>query len=239
MRTENVYWFLYSVILAIVVFLTFAGCASYQKLEPGVFYKRDIGIVINGQDFEGVVAVPYAKKYDITVAPKGNLDLALIRSCHREFTAEKQDKKFLWFNVGKGRFRYVYEPVPGIEDARVCPVRIDVYESSKGRNSWAFLDFENPNWKVPAILTCNGEIMRVNGVGVCQSKTNLVQKIQFLEPVRIEVPQTECSKPVYRDGAYEIKTSTGECLYVFDTKDGRIGRLTVIGYQGVLVREAQ
>lgn len=214
-----------------------SGCSSVQQqLEPNVFYKRDTVIGVNGQEYEGVVVIPNAASYELTIKPKGDIDLMLIRSCHREASFEKLSPG--WF--GKNQFKYTYIPQNALETNRVCPLRIDIYESKKGRHSWAFLDFEHPQYQVQAMLSCNGKDQNIRGVGVCQAGEGLVQRLRFMEPIRFAPPMPEtCAKPKKVGDAYEFEISKGECLYHFDTQDRRLGRVTFIGYEGVLVREAQ
>ena len=223
----------------IFIILLLASCSSVQQqLETDMFYKRDVGIEVNGKLYEGVTTVPHATSYKITLVPKGEPDLMLIRSCHREYSVEKSSSG--WFIFGKkNKFQYEYTPVPGIEDSRVCPLRVDVYESGKGRHSWALVDMESPDYEIRYQLTCNGEIISVNGVGVCQAKEQTIQAVKFSMPVRFAPPPSGCATPKKVGPSYEIQSSVGECLYHFDTEDGRLGRLTVVGFQGVLVREAQ
>jgi hypothetical protein len=211
-----------------------------DKLDKNVFYKRDAGAEINGKVYEGVVTVPHAKSYDFTFYPKGSIDVLLIRTCHREYAAEKLSSG--WF--GKNKFKYTYTPIPGIEDVRVCPLRLDTYESSReGRHSWLFAEFETPLNTLQYTLACNGSVTRVNGVGTCQAKEHTYQRISFDEPVRLApVLPTSCAKPVQKDSdyrVYEIKASLGECLFTFDSKDGKVGRLTTISYDGIAIREPQ
>lgn len=223
---------------ALALMLLVSGCASVsQQLDPGLFYKRDVTVGINGDEYEGVVTVPYAKSYQFTLQPRGEIDLMLIRTCHRTYSVEKVSSG--WF--GKNKFAYSYTPIPGIEDTRTCPIRLDAYESSKeGRHSWALVDFENPMYKVQSTLTCDGAVRRVNGVGTCQAKKETVQRLAFTEPVRFAPPKPDsCNKPIQRGSDYEFLVSLGECLYHYDTQDGRLGRLTIVGYDGVLVRSAQ
>jgi len=193
-------------------------------------------IEINGKIFEGVTVVPNNFRYDMILRPKGNLDLVLLRTCHREFSGEKISSGFL----SSKEFKYSYAPIHGIEDVGTCPMRIDVYESGKGQHSWAFLDFESPELKVKGKLLCNGEIRDFNGVAVCQGKTGTIQRVQISEPIRFAPNSPLCDTPHRtQDGSWQFKLSRGECLYHFDTRDGRLGRLTAIGYEGVLVREGQ
>lgn len=224
--------------LLLLLILALSGCASVnQSLDQNVFYKRDTGITVNGSRYEGVVVIPHASRYDLIITPKGDIDLLLIQTCHREESYEKVSSG--WF--GKNQFRYTFEPRKGLEDTRVCPMRVEIYESKKGRHSWAFLDFENPKYQIQATLVCNGKDILMNGVGVCQSKFGLVQRLKFSEPVRFAPPfPSECKLPVKVGDAYELQSpAPGECLYHFDTKSGRLGRFTLISYDGVLVRETQ
>lgn len=225
----------------LLLLLVLSGCASVSdKLDKNVFYKRDAGAQINGQTYEGVVSVPYAKSYDFVFYPKGSIDVLLIRTCHREFAAEKITAG--WF--GKNKFHYVYTPIPGIEDVRVCPLRLDTYESSKeGRHSWLLADFETPLNKLPFTMYCNGVVSRINGVAVCQSKEQTYQRVVFDEPVMVApVLPESCNKPVQKDAAYqvyEIKASLGECLFTFESRSGAIARMTMIAYDGIAIRAEQ
>lgn len=213
------------------------GCASTQQvLDPKLFYKRDVEIEINGHKYEGVTVVPYSQKYDVTLRPKGDLDLILLRTCHREYSGEKISSGFL----SSKAFKYSYSPVAGIEDKGACPLRVDVYESAKGRHSWALIDFESPDLTVPGKIVCNGEVRGFNGVSICQGKKSTIQRVEFYESVRFAPPPEGCTAPKkLAHNLYEFDLSLGECLYYFDTREGKLGRLITIGYEGVLVREGQ
>lgn len=219
--------------------MALAGCSTvHQPLEPGVFYKRDIGIEVNGRAYEGVVVVPYASKYDLILEPKGDLDMVLLRTCHREETVEKMQAKKFWRSSSTGKYLYNFEPIKGLETGRVCPLRIDVYEAAKERHSWAHVEFESPDYTIEYELACNGETKLVRGVGVCQAKKETVQRVKFLEPVQFApVEPSGCSVPVWVDNAYEIEVYGGECLYQVRNRAGDMARLTTIGYGGVLIRE--
>ncbi len=221
--------------LAFLAFL--AGCSSVQQtLDTKLFYKRDVEIEINQVKHEGVTVVPHSQRYDITLRPKGDLDLILLRTCHREYSGEKVSSGFLSSKV----FKYIYVPVPGVEDHGVCPLRVDVYESSKGRHSWALIDFESPDHTVTGQLTCNGEIRRFRGVSICQGKAGTIQHVEFDAPVRFAPAPNGCAAPkMISPNVAELKLSLGECLFYFDTQSGQMGRLTTVGYEGVLVREGQ
>lgn len=207
-----------------------------QVLDPTTFYKRDLALSINGIEHVGVGVVKAAGNYEIIVKPRSEIALLLIRSCHREDAFEKISPG--WF--GNNQFKYQYKPEPGLEIGRVCPLRIDTYDSKQGQNSWAFVEIEDAQYRLPFRVTCNGSDSAFTGVGTCQSKRALVQKIQFNEPVRFAPPLPDnCAKPKKVGDAYEVEASLGECLYIFDSQDGKLGRLVLIGYDGILVRSAQ
>lgn len=225
-------------VYALCALYLLAGCSSTsQVLEPGLFYKRDLSIEVNGQSHEGVVVVPRASQYEIVISPRGDADLLRIQSCHREESFEKISGG--WFK--KNQFKYSYSPRPGLEDEGVCPLRIDVYEAKPGRHSWALIEMEHPDYTVSARLHCNGSTSVFNGVGVCQGKSDTIQKLEFMQEVRFAPPMpSSCSEPKKVDGlSWEFQMSYGECLFHFQTRDGRVGRLTTVGYTGLLVREAQ
>lgn len=226
-------WAIFMVSMALV------SCASVnQKLDSELFYKRDIQLDINGISYSGVTVIPSQESYDITITPPGNLDLAIFDSCHRSYTIEKADSGWKPFG-GKKKFTYKYIPVKGIEDTRVCPLRISTFDSSKGLHAWSFLDFESDTYKLPFKLQCDGAESDFMGVGVCQAKSPTVQRVKFNEPVMFAPIQPGCSVPERKGGAYEIQTAVGECLYSFTSRDGLVGRFTLIGFSGVLVRASQ
>lgn len=219
--------------------LLLASCSSVQqKLEPELFYKRDVELEINGNYYSGVTVIPKSNHYSITIIPPGDIDLVLFQTCHRESAIEKASKGWGLFGK-KSKFTYEYYPVSGIEDSRVCPLRVNVFDSKNGKNAWALLDFEHPLYQLRFNMTCNGEEKQFNGVGICQAKNKSIQRIAFKEPVMFAPSNPGCNDPIKNNSWYEIKGVTGECLYMFKTESGVLGRLTLLSYEGVLVREAQ
>ena len=226
--------------MTLMLVMALSGCSSTnQLLEENLFYKRDIGLEINGKHYEGVTVLPDAKSYDITIVPPGDVDLALISSCHREIAIEKADSGWSLFGK-KHKFTYTYTPVKGLEDDRVCPLRVQVFESnSKGRHSWALLEKESPKYDLKFSADCDGKHYEFNGTGICQSKRETVQRLKFPEPVMFAPWDAGCGKPRKFGDFYEIKSSVGECLYTVKTEGGNVARFTLVGYDGVLVRQTQ
>lgn len=215
----------------------FSSCASVsQKLDPGTFYKRDMIITVNGFKSEGVIVVPQSESYSLDIKAKGNLDLFTMESCHREESVEDAGEGGIF---GDGhRVKRTYKPVAGIETGSSCPVRLGGYERTRGRNSWALIDFEGPDTNLPAVMKCNGNVWNSRGVTVCQSKAGLIEQIEF--PTKVIVnPDPNC--PIKRPAdlmTYRFTMSPRECVFNFMeiAIPHREHRLTTLGYQEILLR---
>ncbi len=206
-----------------------------QSLDPKIFYKRDMEVKVNGYQAEGVLAVPYAEKYKFDIDAKGKLDLFTFTTCHREQTREQAGGKS-WFSNKKSR-KFEYNPAPIEAGPLACPAHLGGYEIGKGRHSWAFVDFGNPDLKLPAYLSCNGSQGNFTGVSVCQSKAGLLQRIEFTEPVLY--PEKPCAKLKTNDDMrFEFAMPKGECVIRFVTKTGdeMWHRITLLGYEQILLR---
>lgn len=214
-----------------------SGCSSMdQVLDPNLIYKRDLRLVVDGKDFEGVGVLPQRASYEIVVHPRGAVDMLIINSCHRSLGFEKISTG--WFS---GKFKYNYAPIPNLESGRICPLRVEVFDASKSKNSWSFMDFQTPGYEIQGTTLCNGNREPFTGVAVCQSRRGLVQRIEFKEPIRFAPPQpSQCETPKrVAPSTYEFTVQTGECLLHFQTQDGKLGRLTTIGHEQVRVYESQ
>lgn len=232
----------------------FTGCATvYQKMDPNLFYKRDIGIEINGKKYDGVVTIPHEQKYQLKLYPKGKLDLVLVRSCHRDETSEDIGSSGFLGLGGNKEFKYEFDPTPGMEDVPWgCPLRVEAYEAEKGRHSWALITREHPDMKLQATVFCNAEIRHMNGVQSCQARAGTIQKIVFADkkiqfaPVRslklkgeLEPYDADCGAMIGSGGLYEIIPGPGECVYSMRNEKNERGRFYMVGYEGVNVRSGK
>lgn len=217
--------------------LLLVGCSNLpQPLDSNKFYRRDIAVEVNGQSFEGVSVIPRASEYRMKIKPKGELNMVLITSCHREDSFTPGSKGGGLFSKKDPTFDYTYRPQAGLEDS-YCPLRINAFDkSNQGQHSWAFMDFTGPE-TLQATMACNGELSVGNGVSVCQSKAQLIQSIRFPKNVRLS-PDKECDTfPEKYGREFQFAIPLGECVYAFLSDDGEVHRLTTVGYQGVLVRD--
>lgn len=226
---------------AIFVVLALAACSSVpQKLDPDKFYKRDLTICVDNIGcYDGVTVLPRAASYNIVVAPKGdaNIDLMLATSCHREESFEKTDSGWFIFK-NKHQFKYPYTPVVGVEDAGSCDLMLNTFEKDKGRHAWSRIRFQHPKFQLDATISCNGVTSSFHGVSICQSKTGLIQQLQFPEPVMI-MTDPGCPMPHKNAAgtAYELVLAEGQCGYTIRSATDKLHDLVTIGYSEVLVRE--
>lgn len=221
-----------------IFFLFFFSCTSVpQKLDPDLFYKRDMQISINGHQGEGVLVIPRAPSYNFDIKAQGKLDLFTFTTCHREQTKEQAGDRGWFKDASHRRFKFI--PAPIEAELLACPAQLGGYERIKGRHSWAFVDFEHPSLTLPAFLSCNGAQHNTRGVSICQSKAGLIQEIRFTEKV-LWPQENTCIKLVSDDEKrFRFKMPKGQCVFRFVTKSNeeKYHRLTILGYEKILIRE--
>lgn len=209
------------------------GCATqYQKIDVGVFAKRNLEVLVDGVPHEGVGVIPDRQSYELIVQPKGDSAILITKTCHRMNTYEKS--KGGWFSSGKYRITHV--PVQGLETGRTCALQLDSFDSANGQHSWAFFMPADKSYQLPFELTCNGVVSSLVGTGICQSHHGLIQRFKVSVPVMIWPPApSNCEMPRKVGAYYEVGLSPDVCLYQFDDQTGRRARLTTLGYSGALV----
>jgi len=227
-------WIIIGLMIICGIILIFdLGCdalTSHDReldLSNVTVYKRDMQICLNGKCAEGVIVAPRKSKYEFRIKAHGRLELFTFATCHREETTSKHSRR-RWFKDNR-TVSGTYIPVSGIEDGH-CPVYIGGY-NHKNRNSWAFADFEDPEYTISAKVNCNGSSGEFNGVSVCQSRAGLIQTIEFPEVVTVDA----CGiKGKARKFTYKIQS--GECGVAFFGANS-MHRLTTIGYDKILLRK--
>lgn len=236
--------------LLILLFLFSCGSAQkiLPKLSPDSFYKRDMIVTINGETFEGVGVTKEADKYDFHVEARGDLDMFIMTSCHKEETKERAwnvKKKirsglFGWGSKKidlKREVKFTFHP-NSIERDGDCTIGFGGYEASaKGRHSWAFVDFESEKYKLPAKVNCNGREIKSSGTTVCQARQGLIQDIEFNEET-IVADNNSCGIVVNKSKKYEFAVPLRKCVAIFmGVQSKKIHKLTLVGYEKILIRE--
>lgn len=246
------------------------GCSAVpQRLDPEVYYRHDICFKYETDkeirskiknffkrfkgwkyrktelkneeiEFCGVGVLPYLEKYDIEVKSFGKLNYFSLTTCHEESTTENPDDGIFKKN-GLVKIRYT----PTIERGKACPMYVAAYNRAQ-KHAWGILLLEDPRYQLEATVHCNGYVLDYNGVSICQSRKELVQKISFNEPVKLIDPvqgaagKHEPCPPIGVDGQkeYEFLIPGRECYYGFiGMESKKIHKLLTIGYEDVIIRE--
>lgn len=209
------------------------SCASVpQKLDPSIFYKRDMELKVNGVLSKGVVITPRATSYSLEIKAPGKINLFTLTTCHREETFEES---------GDGQHERSFSFIPNALESEktACPIQLGGYERIQGRHSWGFIDFEHPGMTLLADVNCNGAFKKYKGVSACQAKAGLIQEIAFKVKVLWPLKST-CIKIESKDEKrIRFKMPKGECSVRFVTKSGpeQWHRITLLGYEKILIRE--
>lgn len=223
-------------VLALTV-LTSCASLTNQKLDPEVFYRRDMKMTINGVPFIGVAVPARAEVYEIEIETVGDINMLTVTSCHREDVFEEPTRG--WFKKNN-RFKYTYRPLKGIEDGRGCLLDVGSYERTKGRHAWGTVDFVTATETLPAITTCDGVVLKTGPVSICQAKAGLTQRIRFDQPMKVS-PDKGCEANMRTENGllFEYEAAKTECTYYFGSKDGKWHRHSVFGYESIFVRDKE
>ncbi len=217
-------------------------------MNPNDFYRRDMIVTINALSVIGAGVVPKAKKYEIEIQAKGDLDLFIMNTCHQEtvkrdawnVTKEVDYGPFGWGTetiIEKNKLNFTYTPNAGIEDGSDCAMELRGMEIIKGRHSFAFIEFESALDKMQAINRCNGQSVKASGVAVCQSRQGLKQVLEFAEIVRPSRLASKCGFTGNKK-IYEYELIKGKCVALFKGQvSGETFKIVTIGYEKILIRK--
>lgn len=205
-----------------------ASCGSLPKEpDPKIYYKRDIQITVGDKVSRGTMVLPAQDKYKVELKSPGKMDLLTVASCHREYQKEEVGYEHGW----------TYAPVKGIEDQVACPLQINGYDKFKGKHAFGYVAFERVDKPLKATILCNGETMQANGVGICQARQGLQQKISFESDVRV-ASRDRCFWPADKGREFVFTISNRECQFLFKEAQGeKEFVLDTIGYEEILIRQ--
>lgn len=218
--------------IKIALLLALAGCSSQNVLpEKELFYRRDIKLISDGAEGNGLLVLKNKKDYEIVIESKNKLDLLTITTCHREITQEKVSS-----GIFGNKNKYTWKFIPTEIELGYCPIEISGFEESKGRHAWGFIDREDESLKLDSEIECNGEKNIKTGISICQSKKGLIQKLNFQSEVKV-VAQTGCEYLLGTDKkSITYKLPKGICLYLISDGINK-HRHTAMGYESIIVRE--
>jgi len=132
---------------------------------------------------------------------------------------------------------YDYVPLENIEDLARCPVEI-ISLDKRGRHGWGFVVFKEEKYQARAHLKCNGVNFEASGVSICQSKSGLIQEMNFVSPMVI-VGSEKCEIKSSDKKRFRYRMPKGVCVFTL----ARIEKPHLkhlhytIGYDESLLRE--
>ena len=220
--------------------LIICGCSTpVQKLDDNTIYEYDLSLKVNGKSGKGTLVVPLADKYTVEVKSSGKLDMLLYNTCHREIKKEGAYKKKGIFGIKDYKeTQFSYIPSKDIENKLSCVSHIGAYERIKGRHGWGLIDYITEETNLPATVKCNGAQYLSKGVTICQARQGSIQKISFPTEVIFGEPDG-CPKMESENKKEFLYTMPlGKCVYAVMSLDKKyFHRLTLLGYEGVLIRK--
>lgn len=203
----------------------FVGCQSLvvQELTPGVAYRHDLPMEINGQEYVGFAVVEDLDKHNIKLDPKGKMDFMAMRTCAREHTLEE---------AGYRDQKVVYVPdrqFEGVGD--YCPVSFISLEKKKERHAFGMVFTEHNNYQLKGTVYCNSDGTSYNGVGACQLRHGLWASISFGED--IEKITNTCGYALKLNSYIKFKVPKHFCVFYFKGTSGKVFELTTFGYEEI------
>ncbi len=206
-----------------LAFLTGCSTVSQIPITGDHFYKRELKVTVNKKECVGVCIAPKSNSYVIKVEAD-RIDYLSFESCHRKVSVEDQGDTW----------EYTYTP----NDIEAnCSVEIISLDKKSAKNGFALVDFETDEFRLPAVLSCDGKSdLAVGGTSICQSKAGLLQSIQFSDNVKV-YPTDECPLKGDNDGKnFLFHLNKGPCVFVFGNKSG-FHKLTTLGTEDKILEK--
>lgn len=204
------------------------GCTT-GSLYPGyvpyeLTNRASLPFVVDNVPYQGTAVLPRKSSQTIAfVLPRKTLKF-MITTCSRE--------EFFPYPDSSGVFKFTYVPVMYIENMESCMMRATAI-TDKGETATGLIDF-TAGEELEASLSCNGKVFNSKGVGLCQSRKDLIQNIEFKEET-VYAAGEGCPEPTegYISTSYNIALKNGFCTYQFMNKDKKVYRLTTYGYETI------
>lgn len=221
----------------------------FKRFKRGKY--RNTQMVKEEITFCGTGVLPHMDEYKITFSSPNKMNFFVMRTCHEMSTSENPNSGILKKGTSvKITFKPTLERDAPDALGQACPLYVASY-NRKQKHATAYIAFEQPSLLLEATIFCNGYEIEAKGVGVCSTRTGLLQKVNFKEPVEIGDPvngpadrtakQPSCPKL----SLTQDKKSTGlfklpnrECIYPFiGLETGELFQLHTIGDEGIIILE--
>jgi len=209
-RIDDMNWFMLIFVTAAICYfiLGLVGCASTNSSQATTdtkVYELTLSGQLDGQPFVGHAIGSAAPSHQLVISSTDDIPYVINQTCHR---FEKHEKVITqgWFPTEK-QWKFNYIQASTIEDTGDCPLRTCAYSSTVGAPpvQCFVIDFKNPKYQHVAENICNGSDGGPgSAVGTlqCHTKTGLIERVRFDEPMRLAGP---IQNPAASDGStYQI-----------------------------------
>ena len=205
------------------------GCKPVGPiLDVEKVYRYDMLVEVDDREYVGAAVLDEKPQYEFKFKWEGRAEILKFTTCHREEVIEFRNDKWV---------KYTYIP-QYVEKSGFCPILVGAYDT-KAQHAWALIEIRRPSENMAAFMNCNGRKVEAKGVGVCQGKAGLFQRLAFDQPVSAEALGACGDLKGNKLGEYEFKLEAGTCDYIFSNNKGDIFRLKTVGYDEVLIRKTE
>jgi len=169
----------------------------------------------------GMVALDYKDAYHLTFEAKEVPKNIRVSNCHRDLLFE---------NVKTKKFVYYFEPTH--LERGDCLLHVTFLDANN-KHQYGAVSFRDDGENVPAIVQCNGAVQKTYGASVCQARAGTIQGIDFSVKMRGKTETPDCEQPTRTDkvgNAWQLPVKSEVCLYLFESEDGDLHKLTTFGY---------
>lgn len=209
-----------------LILLAFLGCGHTKTPVLNSVYKKKLSFEVDGTGYRGTAVLDERDHYDLRVFSSEDSGLVQLKSCHLDQSIQDPDDEQ----------DIIYKRSEIERDNSPCPLHIVSFDK-ESRHSFGMISFRSPEIEnLSADLICNGRQYASDGVSLCDARVGTIQGILFLDEVE-HYPSAICDQ-IEGDGHYfEVKASKGLCMYIFKSKDDRVHRMMIHGYDDQLYAE--
>lgn len=209
-------------VIALLMMLLDSCSRVLPEVDVKVNYKMDLTIKNMAFRGRGMLVLPQKDLYTFEFYAPGNFDYFTFETCSREISIEDPKKGF----------KINYKPNL-IEKHCGKPIIIRAFDI-KTRHAMGIIEFEDPYTTLKGMLVCGGETKLYNGVSVCQQREGLTESITFETDVQVRGCGIEGTGQTFE---FQMPKGLCEAAFLEIAKPNRLHRLTLFGYENILIRK--
>ena len=179
-----------SIISKTIVLIFMISCVNELPKFELKEYKKDVKIIVDKMEYNGVAVLEKKKKTDMEFEFWGDVDMMVFTNCHRSI--ELQNAWSKWWDKRKVKYTYALSE---LEEKQGCPIHIAGFDRDGKQHSFGMILLNDNPRGIIANLSCNGTTKTSFGVDSCQSRLGTIQKITFPHEVNFD-SKSACSDAI-------------------------------------------